>query len=208
MFQGCTGLTEAPALPAATLARYCYQFMFRNCTGLARPPALPARMLADYCYSGMFYGCTGIRLHTDGPGTEWGIPANAISANYWNRNMFFRTGGSFTGNPEIGAIYYYEAAMPPEPEKPIFATDGTGIVVSGGKVSIKIINARAGTWYTLYWTDELGGEWIKGPVIQAPADGNLVFGNVDASVPRRFFKVGASNQEPTATATAPAGRWQ
>ena len=34
MFQGCTGLTQAPALPATTLANSCYDSMFSGCTGI------------------------------------------------------------------------------------------------------------------------------------------------------------------------------
>ncbi len=41
LFQDWTALTEAPALPATTLADY-YSGMFQGCTGLTQPPALPA----------------------------------------------------------------------------------------------------------------------------------------------------------------------
>ena len=58
MFQDCTGLTQAPALPATTLVYYCYGSMFYGCTSLTQAPALPATTLADYCYCYMFYGCT------------------------------------------------------------------------------------------------------------------------------------------------------
>ena len=60
MFQGCTGLTAAPALPATTLAQGCYYYMFQGCTGLTTAPALPATTLAPSCYSYMFQGCTGL----------------------------------------------------------------------------------------------------------------------------------------------------
>ena len=60
MFDGCTGLTTAPALPAQTLASGCYEYMFFNCTGLTTAPALPAQTLASGCYKHMFYGCTGL----------------------------------------------------------------------------------------------------------------------------------------------------
>ena len=63
MFQGCTGLTQAPALPSTTLASGCYGYMFYGCTGLTQAPALPATTLASYCYSSMFQGCTGILSH-------------------------------------------------------------------------------------------------------------------------------------------------
>ena len=40
MFSGCTGLTTAPELPAATLAIYCYQEMFKGCTSLNKVTCL------------------------------------------------------------------------------------------------------------------------------------------------------------------------
>ena len=60
MFSYCTGLTQAPALPATTLAIGCYASMFSHCTGLTQAPALPATTLADSCYINMFSYCTGL----------------------------------------------------------------------------------------------------------------------------------------------------
>jgi len=64
MFSGCRNLTKAPALPATTLADFCYSAMFSNCINLKEAPALPATTLTYYCYSGMFSGC---RALTDAP---------------------------------------------------------------------------------------------------------------------------------------------
>ena len=36
LFSGCTGLTQAPELPATTLAEACYSFMFAGCTSLTQ----------------------------------------------------------------------------------------------------------------------------------------------------------------------------
>ena len=41
MFSGCTNLTTAPALPATTIAEYCYSGMFDGCTSLTTAPTLP-----------------------------------------------------------------------------------------------------------------------------------------------------------------------
>ena len=60
MFIGCKSLTTAPALPATTLASNCYHCMFRGCTSLTTVPALPATTLASDCYSYMFSGCTSL----------------------------------------------------------------------------------------------------------------------------------------------------
>ena len=62
MFSGCNSLTQAPDLLATTLAEDCYQYMFQHCTSLTQVPALPATTLAYYCYSYMFRGCTKIKL--------------------------------------------------------------------------------------------------------------------------------------------------
>jgi hypothetical protein len=60
MFKSCTALTQAPALPATTLANNCYAEMFYNCTSLTQAPALPATTLASWCYHAMFSKCTSL----------------------------------------------------------------------------------------------------------------------------------------------------
>ena len=60
MFYDCTSLTQAPALPATTLADFCYNAMFKFCTSLTTAPELPATTLATWCYDNMFYGCTSL----------------------------------------------------------------------------------------------------------------------------------------------------
>ena len=69
MFQGCTALTQAPALPATTLANYCYQSMFQGCTSLTKAPALPATILANDCYGHMFQDCTSLTKAPSLPAT-------------------------------------------------------------------------------------------------------------------------------------------
>ena len=79
MFYGCTGLTQGTALPATTLAYYCYQNMFYGCTSLTQAPALPATTLANYCYQSMFNGCTSLKLsstQTDEYTQEYRIPSS------------------------------------------------------------------------------------------------------------------------------------
>lgn len=61
MFYKCTSLTTAPVLPATTLAKNCYYQMFQNCTSLTTAPSiLPATTLANSCYYSMFNGCTSL----------------------------------------------------------------------------------------------------------------------------------------------------
>ena len=64
MFRGCTSLTQAPKLPAENLADNCYYGMFSSCTSLTEAPELPAKILADNCYQGMFYGCKNLNSVT------------------------------------------------------------------------------------------------------------------------------------------------
>ena len=64
LFNGCSDLTTAPALPATTLAEDCYVAMFRNCTSLTAAPALPATTLAIRCYNLMFNGCSKLNSIT------------------------------------------------------------------------------------------------------------------------------------------------
>ncbi|HHU15345.1 MAG: hypothetical protein KBI41_07030 [Kiritimatiellae bacterium] len=199
MFEGCTGLTQVPALPATTLAPYCYGAMFWGCTGLTWVPKLSATALADYCYAGMFRDCAGISLHAQGPGTEWSIPSAAVPATGWHNGMFAGTSGTFTGNPVIGVVYYCTSGSGPgpDPDDPE-APNIVAITVDPGAstLAITIDNAITGAWYTLLVADELGDPWAVSPAVQATADGILIFQNVPATLPHRFYKVRASATQP------------
>ena len=85
--------------------------MFYGCTALTKAPALPATTLAYSCYSGMFYGCTKIKLSSTQTGeytTAYRIPitGTGTTATMALDRMFYRTGGTFTGTPEINTTYY------------------------------------------------------------------------------------------------------
>ena len=69
MFYGCTSLTQAPALPAMTLAESCYVVMFASCKNLTQAPELPATTLAGACYGNMFNGCTSLTNAPELPAT-------------------------------------------------------------------------------------------------------------------------------------------
>lgn len=74
LFDDCTALTQAPALPATTLASSCYEDMFYRCNSLTQAPALPATNLANSCYRRMFYGCLSLTQAPALPATnltEW-----------------------------------------------------------------------------------------------------------------------------------------
>ena len=69
MFWDCTSLTQAPELPATKLAYMCYSNMFRACASLTQAPELPATKLANYCYNSMFRGCTNLTHAPELPAT-------------------------------------------------------------------------------------------------------------------------------------------
>ena len=60
LFFECESLTQAPELPATTLADKCYYFMFQGCSNLTKAPELPATTLAIDCYHDMFGDCTSL----------------------------------------------------------------------------------------------------------------------------------------------------
>ena len=94
MFQGCTQLTTAPALPATTLANGCYNQMFYGCTSLTTAPELPATTLADNCYRSMFGGCTSLT-------TAPTLPATTLADSCYYQ-MFIGC-SSLTTAPELPA---------------------------------------------------------------------------------------------------------
>ena len=95
MFQNCTSLTKAPALPAMTLAYECYRSMFRGCTSLIQAPELPATTLDYNCYSYMFINCTSL---TQAPSI---LPAETLAMECYY--SMFQNCTSLTQAPELPA---------------------------------------------------------------------------------------------------------
>ena len=60
MFEGCTNLTAAPALPATSVMAASYRKMFKDCKSLLSCPDLPATSLGTNCYQDMFNGCSNL----------------------------------------------------------------------------------------------------------------------------------------------------
>ena len=94
MFAGCRSLTTAPALPATTLANYCYYGMFDDCTSLATAPELSATTLANSCYSNMFKSCTSLT-------TAPMLPATTLADGCYGH--MFNSCRSLTTAPELPA---------------------------------------------------------------------------------------------------------
>ena len=105
LFEGCTSLTQAPELPATTLAEGCYQYMFFGCTSLTEAPELPATTLAEYCYLGMFFGCTSLTQAPKLPATTLleGCYANMFSGctNLSEINVSFATWSDYYSSTDV-----------------------------------------------------------------------------------------------------------
>lgn len=99
MFQGCTGLTKAPALPATKLQQYCYQYMFTGCTALTTAPTLPALTLERYCYQYMFQSCSKLNYIKAMFTTDPGNTNNSSQARYsYNWVSGVASSGTFVKN--------------------------------------------------------------------------------------------------------------
>ena len=100
---------EAGEHPA--MATYCYEYMFSGCSSLIQAPELPATTLAFCCYKCMFNSCTSLKLSetkTEEYIQEYRIPSSGdgtTSVDSLDR-MFYSTGGTFTGTPNINTTYY------------------------------------------------------------------------------------------------------
>ena len=99
MFIGCTGLTAAPALPATTLAEYCYGSMFSGCTGITSHDVATLNNSSNTFQSNT--SCASLTIHAETPPTIAGntitglkatcrilVPAEAVDAykakQYWS----------------------------------------------------------------------------------------------------------------------------
>ena len=116
MFFDCRSLVQSPELPATELASICYSFMFKGCEALTQIPELPATNLTSDCYSGMFDGCTSLKFSTTKTAecpNEYRIPYSGTGTTASNAlfYMFFRTSGTFTGDPSINTTYYTNATV-------------------------------------------------------------------------------------------------
>lgn len=83
MFMGCSSLTVAPALPALQFdsdAYGCYLAMFSECSSMTEAPALPATVLCEDCYNQMFENCTSLKTLPE-------LPARTLQKRCY-RDMF------------------------------------------------------------------------------------------------------------------------
>ena len=115
MFYGCTALVTAPKIHATAVAADSCMLMFYGCTSLTTLPKLHALTMANQCYNQMFIECSALKVSETQTGTyvyPFRIPdegtGDASSASSWNTIMFYHTGGTFTGAPEVNKTYYVE----------------------------------------------------------------------------------------------------
>ena len=140
MFSGCSSLIQAPELPATTLAANCYAFMFYECPSLIQAPELPATTLAFRCYKDMFSSCTSLKLSetkTEEYIQEYRIPSSGDGTTSLDSldRMFYSTGGTFTGTPNINTTYYLSSDN--------MIARGTKIATLNGYVKNMIDNEKA-----------------------------------------------------------------
>lgn len=79
--------------------------MFEGCTSLTTAPALPATTLEYRCYYEMFKGCTSLVVNETAPGKQWLIPAPETASGSLT-NMFSGTSGTMNGTPALNTVYY------------------------------------------------------------------------------------------------------
>ena len=94
MFWVCQSLTKAPELPATTLVKNCYAYMFSGCQSLTKAPELPATTLVDYCYQGMFEKCRSLTKAPE-------LPATTLNQGCYS--SMFEGCQSLTKAPELPA---------------------------------------------------------------------------------------------------------
>ena len=140
MFYECPSLIQAPELPATTLVTQCYEYMFSGCSSLIQAPELPATTLAFRCYKDMFSSCTSLKLSetkTEEYTQEYRIPSSGDGTTSLDSldRMFYSTGGTFTGTPNINTTYYLSSDN--------MIARGTEIATLNGYVKNMIDNEKA-----------------------------------------------------------------
>lgn len=99
LFEGCTGLVEAPSLPGRWANQYCYFAMFHNCTNLKTAPTLDTgTQVLSYACGHMYEGCTSL------VNVQASLPGNIQVGSY---EHMFENCSSLTTAPELPAPSLY-----------------------------------------------------------------------------------------------------
>jgi hypothetical protein len=82
MFSYCTGLTQAPELPATTLVNFCYEGMFNSCSNLNYIKCLATDISADYCTSLWVDGVSSAGTFVKSYGVNWTTGSRGIPSGW------------------------------------------------------------------------------------------------------------------------------
>ena len=117
MFYDCTGLTQAPELPATELAVSCYKRMFCGCTNLIYIKMLATDISADNCLAWWVYGVSPTGTFVKHPEATWDVRGDSGVPEGWTIK--------FDGEEEGGTYDEYFGQIPPEStsfEFPLYIT--------------------------------------------------------------------------------------
>lgn len=145
LFNGVTGLTTPPKLPATIVCQGCYQNMFYGCTNLKYCPELPARNVAYCSYNSMFRNCTTISA------TSKIMAVNGDNGNvnsYTCQNMFY-------GCTKLKEIYINFYHVRPAKDTTGWVTSVPTATTWGGKFHKRAectTTTTGATWIPKNWT--------------------------------------------------------
>jgi hypothetical protein len=83
MFMGCTSLTTAPVLPAATLTQSCYYSMFSGCTSLNYIKMMATDISAVNCLTGWVYDVAATGTFVKNSAAEWDVTGTSGVPSGW-----------------------------------------------------------------------------------------------------------------------------
>ena len=85
MLYGCTSLTQAPELPATTLANRCYSYMLYGCTSLNYIKCLATDISASNCTKDWLFNVAATGDFYASASTGWKSGASGIPTG-WTRH--------------------------------------------------------------------------------------------------------------------------
>lgn len=132
----------------------------------------------------------------DGSAPGWALGDVALVADYGDAPHDW----SVAEDPATGGAHLVCSACGRERDvaRPRFGEANGGRAIeftSAGRVSVRVPDAAAGAFYTLFSAPTPSGPWAaERASVRPAADGPLAFGNVDAAPAARFFRVSAGSE--------------
>ena len=203
MFRGCTSLASVSnlVLSADTLTLACYKNMFYECTSLTDAPELPATTLADGngdngngCYAFMFRGCSSLN-HIKVAFTDW--DSDAATANLYCNGWVQNVANSGT--------FECPSALPTTTGSSYIPTGWTVVNTDSQKSRYFSINDESGAANTIkligtsgsvYSSSDEGTTWNEvaassaGTEISLPANGKVLFKHTGGMSGMKFDATG------------------